>query len=51
MKNSNNSPSVPERLGFIGLGNMGGAIALRLDRSRFGPGQDESADQSRRYCR
>ena len=30
MKNSNNSASAHERLGFIGLGNMGGGIALRL---------------------
>ena len=25
----------PEQLGFIGLGNMGGAIALRLVRAGF----------------
>ncbi|HLN85615.1 MAG TPA: NAD(P)-dependent oxidoreductase [Candidatus Limnocylindrales bacterium] len=35
MKNSNDSASAPERLGFIGLGNMGGAIALRLLRAGY----------------
>lgn len=35
MKNSNNSPGAHERLGFIGLGNMGSAIALRLLRAGY----------------
>ena len=35
MKNSNDSASTHERLGFIGLGNMGGAIALRLARAGY----------------
>ena len=35
MKNFNDSTSAHERLGFIGLGNMGGAIALRLLRAGF----------------
>ena len=35
MKISNDSASAHERLGFIGLGNMGSAIALRLVRAGY----------------
>ena len=35
MKISNDSASAHERLAFIGLGNMGGAIALRLVRAGY----------------
>jgi len=35
MKTANDTSSALERLGFIGLGNMGGAIALRLLRAGY----------------
>lgn len=35
MKTSNDAAGALERLGFIGLGNMGGAIALRLMRAGY----------------
>src|SRR5580765_4849760 len=35
MKTANDTSSALERLGFIGLGNMGGSIALRLLRAGY----------------